>query len=67
MGNPQYLDELITLSGKKREYLATKIGVSRQTFSKKCKEPASFTNIQVNILCDELNITKLSERQKIFC
>lgn len=67
MGNPQYLEEIISLSGKKKGYLAERLGVTRQTFSKKCKNPSSFTNLQANVLCEELNVTKLSERQKIFC
>ena len=67
MGNPQYLENAISDSGKKKGYLADRIGVTRQTFTKKCKDPSSFTNLQTDILCDELNITKLSEKQKIFC
>jgi hypothetical protein len=67
MGNPQYLEEVILSSGKKKGYLADKLGVTRQTFTKKCKDPSSFTNLQTDILCDELNVTKLSEKQKIFC
>lgn len=67
MGNPQYLEEVISSSGKKKGYLADKLGVTRQTFAKKCKDPSSFTNLQTDILCDELNVTKLSEKQKIFC
>ena len=67
MGNPQYLDEFIVASGKKKGYLADRVGVTRQTFTKKCKNPSSFTNLQANILCEELNVTKLSDRQKIFC
>lgn len=67
MGNPQYLEEVICSSGKKKGYLAERLGVTRQTFTKKCKDPSSFTNLQANILCEELNVTKLSDRQKIFC
>jgi hypothetical protein len=67
MGNPQYLDKFITDSGKKKGYLANRLGVTRQTFSKKVQDPSSFTNLQTEILCAELNITKLSDRQKIFC
>lgn len=66
MGNPQHLEEVIDKSGKKKGYLAERIGVTRQTFTKKCKDPSSFTNLQVSILCDELNITKLTDRVKIF-
>ena len=67
MGNPQYLGEVITASGKKKGYLAGKLGVSRPTFAKLLKDPSSFTNLQTEILCSELNITKVSEKQKIFC
>ena len=67
MGNPQHLDKFISDSGKKKGYLANRLGVTRQTFSKKVQDPSSFTNLQTEILCAELNITKLSDRQKIFC
>lgn len=67
MGNPLYLEEAITASGKKKGYLAKRLGVSRQTFSKRIQDPSAFTNLQTEILCDELNITKLSDKQKIFC
>lgn len=67
MGNPQYLDNAILTSGKKKGYLAERLGISRQTFTKKSKDPSSFTNLQTEILCEELNITKLSDKQKIFC
>ena len=66
MGNPQYLEDLIRVSGKKKGYLADRIGVTRQTFATKCKNPENFTNLQASILCDELNITKLTDRLKIF-
>lgn len=67
MGNPQYLDDAILTSGKKKGYLAERLGISRQTFTKKSKDPSSFTNLQTEILCEELNITKVADRQKIFC
>ena len=67
MGNAQYLEDAIKCSGKKKGYLADRIGVTRQTFTKKCKDPSSFTNLQATILCEELNITKLSDKNKIFC
>ena len=51
MGNPQHLDKFITDSGKKKGYLANRLGVTRQTFSKKVQDPSSFTNLQTEILC----------------
>ena len=66
MANTQYLEELICKSGKKKSYLAERIGCSRQYFYKKCNNEAPFTVNEANILCDELNVTKLSEKEKIF-
>ena len=66
MGDVKHLEKVIEDSGKKKGYLAEKIGVTRQTFTKKCKEPETFTNLQVSIPCEELNITKLTDRVKIF-
>lgn len=66
MTDTQYLEKLIVESGKKKSYLAEKIGCSRQYFRMKCNNEAPFTVIEVNILCEELNITKLSEKEKIF-
>jgi hypothetical protein len=67
MNNAQYLEDAITASGKKKSYLASRLGVSRQTFSKRIQDPTSFTNLQTEILCSELNITKLADKRKIFC
>ena len=66
MTDIQYLEKLIVESGKKKSYLAEKIGCSRQYFRMKCNNEAPFTVVEVNILCEELNITKLSEKEKIF-
>ena len=66
MVNTLYLDEKITASGKKKTYLADKIGCSRQYFNKKCKNKAPFTTDEVKVLCNELNINKLTEREQIF-
>jgi hypothetical protein len=66
MVNTLYLEEKITASGKKKSFLAEKIGCSRQYFYKKCNNEAPFTTDDVMILCDELNITKLAERKQIF-
>ena len=66
MTDTQYLEKLIVESGKKKSYLAKKIGCSRQYFRMKCNNEAPFTVVEVNILCEELNITKLSEKEKIF-
>lgn len=66
MVNTQYLENVISDSGKKKIYLASKIGCSRQYFMMKVNNKAPFTTDEVSILCNELNITKLTEKEKIF-
>lgn len=66
MTDRELLDEKIRLSGKKKGYLAKAVGMSRQTFNKRCLNEGEFTTEQVKILCKELNITTLEEREAIF-
>ena len=66
MVNTLYLEELIGNSGKKKSYLASKIGCSRQYFRMKCNNEAPFTLEEANILCEELNVTRLTDKEKIF-
>lgn len=60
------LEQKIKNSGKKYGYLAEKLGISRQYFRMKCKNKADFTNRETDILCSELGITSLTEKEKIF-
>lgn len=66
MVDTELLEQKIIESGKKIGYLADKLGISRQYFRMKCKNKADFTNRETDILCDELNITTLTEKEKIF-
>lgn len=66
MANAQYLEEEIKNSGLKKSFLADKCGITRQSFTNKCKDPSSFTAAQVSILCKELKITQLVKRNEIF-
>lgn len=66
MVDTQYLEKAITDSGKKKTYLASQMGCSIQSFRLKCQNKYDFTLSQVDILCKELGITKLSEKEKIF-
>ena len=66
MVDTQYLEEIISSSGKKKSYLAEKIGCSIQTLRLKCKNEYDFTTSEVDALCTELGITKLTEKEKIF-
>ena len=66
MVDTELLEQKIIESGKKIGYLAEKLGISRQYFRMKCKNKADFTNRETDILCDELSITTLEEKEKIF-
>lgn len=66
MVDTELLKQKIIESGKKIGYLAEKLGISRQYFRMKCKNKADFTNRETDILCDELSITTLTEKEKIF-
>lgn len=66
MVDTELLEQKIIESGKKIGYLAEKLGISRQYFRMKCKNKADFTNRETDILCNELSITTLTEKEKIF-
>jgi len=67
MVNTQYLEKKIKDSGKTKTFLADKCGLSRVGFYKKANGEFDFTESEATILCDELNVTSMSERRKIFC
>ena len=66
MTNIELLKKKIEDSGKKKCHLAEKIGVSKQGFRNLCVGKTQFRTEQVNILCKELNITDLNEKEAIF-
>ena len=66
MTNTEKLEEKIAQSGKKKQYLAEKIGMTPQGFRNCLTNKTEFTASRIQILCDELNITDLEERQAIF-
>ena len=66
MVNTELLEARITRSGMKKAYLAEKCGVTRQSFTSKCKNKSQFTEEQIMALCDELQISDLIEKDNIF-
>lgn len=66
MVDTQYLENLINESGIKKTFLAERLGISIQTLRMKIIGKSDFTIREVNILCKELGITKLSDKEKIF-
>ena len=66
MTNTALLEKKIQESGKKKTYLAEKIGLSYAGFRNCVINKAEFKVSQVDILCDELGITSLKEKETIF-
>lgn len=66
MLNKEKLEEKISESGKKYNYLAKKIGITEQSFKRKRKGMTNFTIPEVDALCKELGITDGKELQAIF-
>lgn len=66
MVNTLLLDEARERAGKTKTYLANKLGISIQSLRLKSKNDYSFTSDEVTILCQELGIKKLSDKEKIF-
>ena len=66
MTNLELLEEKIKQSGKKKSYLAKKVGLTPAGFRNCCLNKSEFRTGQVQILCEELNIDSLEERQAIF-
>lgn len=57
MTNEVLLEDAIRKSGKKKSYLAEKIGVSPTHFGKLLRNKYEFTASQISILCDELALS----------
>lgn len=66
MTNTELLEKKIRESGKKKGYLARRVGLSLGGFYNCCNNKAEWKASQIDILCEELNITDLHERQAIF-
>lgn len=66
MVDTQLLEETIKESGKKKTYLADKLGMSIQNLRLKINGDSDFRTNEVSILCQELGITRLTDKEKIF-
>lgn len=66
MTNVELLEKKIQESGKKKGYLAEKVGMTLATFRSYCTNKYEFRTSHINILCAELNITDLREKDAIF-
>lgn len=66
MVNTQYLEQKIDDVGKSKSLLARRCGMSRVSFYNKIKGIRPFTESEATALCEELNVTSIAERKKIF-
>lgn len=66
MTNTEKLEAKIAQSGKKKGYLAEKLGLSAQHFRNCVTNKSEFRASHIQILCEELHITDLKEKQAIF-
>lgn len=66
MTNTKELEKLIKASGLKKSYIAKAINLSRQGFKNKCDNKNPFTSVEIDGLCELLNITKLTDKERIF-
>lgn len=66
MTDTELLEQWIKKSGKKKKHLAAKVGLSYAGFRNCCINKAEFTTGQVGVLCDELGISKLTDKEAIF-
>lgn len=66
MTNTALLEEWIKKSGKKKTYLAKKVGLSYAGFRNCCINKAEFTARHIQILCVELGITSLKDKEAVF-
>lgn len=66
MTNTELLEAKIQASGKKKKYLAEKCGLTPQGFRNCCINKSEFKISHIKILCAELGITKLTEKEAIF-
>lgn len=66
MTNTELLEKEIKESGKKKSYLAKKVGLSPAGFRNCVINKAEWKVSQIDILCTELGIVDLKKRHAIF-
>ena len=66
MVNTELLERAIRDSGKRKTYLAEKIGCTIQSFRMRCTNKYDFKSSAIDILCNELGISKLTDKERIF-
>lgn len=60
------LNEAIASAGVKKSHIARELGLTRQGFAKKAKNPETFSAEQITTICRVLRITSRADRDRIF-
>lgn len=66
MTDTELLKNIIAKSGLKLDYLAKKCDISRQSLTNKIMNRSLFTAKEIDILCKELKIVNLVEKEHVF-
>lgn len=66
MVNTELLESYITDSGKKKIFLAKKMGIAVQTLRQKSLNNSDFTSKEIEVLCSELGIKDAKVMKAIF-
>lgn len=66
MTDTQLLTERIKASGLKLNFIAQKMGITRQSLSNKIYNRRLFNAAEIKALCDILSIASAKEKEKIF-
>lgn len=66
MTNTELINKKIDDSGLKRAFIAKSMGITRQSFSAKINNKRAFNQYEIAALCKLLNITALTEKERIF-
>lgn len=66
MTDSELLKEIIAKSGLKLDYLAKKCDISRQSLTNKIMNRNLFTAKEIDILCKELKIVSLVQKEHVF-
>lgn len=64
--NFEELEHLIRESGKTKTFIATKLGISIQALYNKLNGKSDFTRSEVEVLCNELHISSLEQKEHVF-
>ena len=60
------LEDRIKQSGKTKTFIAKQLGCTIQSLRLKIINKSDFTSTEIQRLCDELEINRLTDKEKIF-